>query len=327
MPHTHHSHSGQFCNHAVDPLREIVTHAFEAKKMSLVALTEHVPRPAEHLYPDEATTGWTPADQERIFESYVALATTLRSEVSAAASAPDASALQKSRSLLVGFEAEWIDADAGVAAARIKHVLDTHASANFDFWIGSVHHVAGHAIDFDGPAYEAASIACGGEAGLWCAYFDAQHALLTSMHPPVVGHFDLIRLKSSAPDASLPSVADGAVWARCMRNLAAVKAYGGLLEVNSAGLRKGLRDVYPGRDVLRAWRNMDGDVVLSDDSHGVAQVGACYEGAVAACERAGFRQVCFLEGGSGDANRPIVRRVEVKELRKHPFFEAEREGS
>ena len=53
MPFSHHSHSGQFCGHAVDSLEDVVKRAVEMK-MEVFALTEHMPRDQiEDLYPEE----------------------------------------------------------------------------------------------------------------------------------------------------------------------------------------------------------------------------------------------------------------------------------
>jgi len=54
MPYSHHSHSGQFCNHATNTLEEVVTKAIE-RKMEMFALTEHMPREEGDLYPEEVT--------------------------------------------------------------------------------------------------------------------------------------------------------------------------------------------------------------------------------------------------------------------------------
>lgn len=55
MPFSHHSHSGQFCGHAENTLEEVVQTAV-TKQMDLYALTEHMPREEEDLYPEEVTT-------------------------------------------------------------------------------------------------------------------------------------------------------------------------------------------------------------------------------------------------------------------------------
>ena len=52
MPVSHHSHSGQFCGHAQNTLEEVVKTAIR-KKMVVFALTEHMPREQEDLYPEE----------------------------------------------------------------------------------------------------------------------------------------------------------------------------------------------------------------------------------------------------------------------------------
>lgn len=56
MPFSHHSHSGQFCeSHAKDSLEAVIQMAI-SKKMYVFALTEHMPRAREDLYPDEVCT-------------------------------------------------------------------------------------------------------------------------------------------------------------------------------------------------------------------------------------------------------------------------------
>ena len=52
MPFSHHSHSGQFCHHAQDTLEAMVLAACD-RGFHTFALTEHMPRRAAHLYPEE----------------------------------------------------------------------------------------------------------------------------------------------------------------------------------------------------------------------------------------------------------------------------------
>jgi hypothetical protein len=56
MPFSHHSHSGQFCEgHARDSLEAVIQKAIR-QKMRVFALTEHMPRAEEDLYPEEVCT-------------------------------------------------------------------------------------------------------------------------------------------------------------------------------------------------------------------------------------------------------------------------------
>lgn len=53
MPHSHHSHSGQFCKHAKGTLEEVVLEAIR-QGFQVFGLTEHVPRyRTTDLYPEE----------------------------------------------------------------------------------------------------------------------------------------------------------------------------------------------------------------------------------------------------------------------------------
>lgn len=53
MPHSHHSHSGQFCKHATGLLEETVLEAIR-QGFKVYGLTEHVPRyRMADMYPEE----------------------------------------------------------------------------------------------------------------------------------------------------------------------------------------------------------------------------------------------------------------------------------
>lgn len=53
MPYSHHSHSGQFCKHAIGLLEDVVKEALN-QGFEVYGLTEHVPRyHVKDLYPEE----------------------------------------------------------------------------------------------------------------------------------------------------------------------------------------------------------------------------------------------------------------------------------
>jgi histidinol-phosphatase (PHP family) len=170
--------------------------------------------------------------------------------------------------LSIGLETELVHAD---SLAELEATWARHADV-LDYAVGSVHHVGGTPIDFDAALYARAEVEQGGAQALFAAYYDAQLELLLRLRPAVVGHFDLVRLFGGATVAY-----DADVWARVQRNVAAIVAYGGLVEVNARAFKKGLPGAYPQRDVL-AHMCARGDVrfTLSDDSHGPRDVGLHY---------------------------------------------------
>jgi histidinol-phosphatase (PHP family) len=232
MPFSHHSHSGQFCpGHATNTLEEVIQIAI-AKRMEVFALTEHMPRHDEDRYPEEIEMGldyeMSQASHRTYFQEAALLQRKYESQIR----------------ILVGFESEWIRPG---SLDLINASLQSH---NWNFFVGSIHHVHKRPIDFDQAGYEAArTIAGGSDQQLFGDYFDAQFAMLQATKPPVVGHFDLIRLKSEDPERSFQVWGD--VWGRVMRNLDFIASYGGLLEINFASIRKGMCEPYPKDEIAK----------------------------------------------------------------------------
>jgi histidinol-phosphatase (PHP family) len=140
--------------------------------------------------------------------------------------------------ILIGFESEWI------RSSSVNLIEDLLNKYDWDFFVGSVHHVHTIPIDFDVLMYrEARSKSGGTDEKLFEDYFDAQYNMLQAVKPPIVGHFDLIRLFSDKPDEPLHKY-EG-VWRKILRNLEFVQSYGGVMELSSAALRKGLAEPYP----------------------------------------------------------------------------------
>ncbi|OJD23645.1 hypothetical protein ACJ73_04997 [Blastomyces percursus] len=65
MPFSHHSHSGQFCEgHAKNSLEDVIRTAI-AKKMSVFALSEHMPREEQDFYPEEVRRDMPDAERRK----------------------------------------------------------------------------------------------------------------------------------------------------------------------------------------------------------------------------------------------------------------------
>lgn len=237
MPFSHHSHSGQFCTHATNTLEEMVQQAITSN-MSTFALTEHIPRDDIDLYPSESNHPHytSPGGLWSLFSAYHAEALRLREKYSGQIN------------ILIGFEIEWIRPS---SLGIIEKVMREH---RFDLFVGSLHHVHTIPIDYDDETFHQAKEKSGGSVEkLFEYYFDSQAEMLRVLEPPVVGHFDLIRLKAESGEM----LEEGSwswrdwrgVWERIERNLRLVKGYGGVLEVNTSALRKGLGEPYPRREI------------------------------------------------------------------------------
>lgn len=186
MPHSHHSHSGQFCSHA-DPqssLRKVIQTA-DQLGFTHFGLSEHVPRESQsQLYPEEVEKGLDPHKLKEIFHDYLIEAKKLQVEYDERAG--------DGVKILVGIETENIkskEEDSNGKPSRnldyliqvlqsIKIEKDEQSNIKLtikegveekrrvfpeevgkgviDYLVGSVHHVHDIPIDFDKPTLEKA---------------------------------------------------------------------------------------------------------------------------------------------------------------------------
>ncbi|KAF4973321.1 hypothetical protein FZEAL_9356 [Fusarium zealandicum] len=302
-----HSHSGQFCpGHAHDQLEDIIKQAISVGYKT-IGLTEHMPRYDQRdLYPEElddpqAALEALPPRHEAYLVEAQRLQELYASQIH----------------ILIGFEAEFIRPD---FAAHVR-TLAEHPIV--DYFIGSVHHVHGIPIDYEAAMFAAARDASGKGAAeglergteerLYEDYYDLQYHMLQELKPRVVGHFDLIRLLSEEPGRDIRQWKG--VWERVMRNLELAREQDGWLEVNSAALRKGLAEPYPGRIIAEEWIKMGGKFTFCDDSHGVAQVATNYARQVKYLESLGVKEVWTLQRkyhpGIEGTTRAVVEEISV----------------
>jgi histidinol-phosphatase (PHP family) len=311
MPHTHHSHSGQFCgSHAQDELEAIIQYAI-SRHFTVFALTEHMPRHDEDRYPNEIKANSTLKDLQLNEAAYVKEALRMREKYKGQLEIP------------IGFEGEWIRPESE------QLVNDSIQKFDYDFFIGSVHYVHQIPIDYTKEVYQQARQKAGGtDERLFEDYFDAQFEMLKILKPPVIGHMDLIRLLSDDFNVEFQNMKG--VWKRVQRNLDFIAGYGGILEINSAAVRKGMLEPYPKGEICKVALNREIRFCLSDDSHGIGHVAACYDQVLNFLDDVGIRSVVYLthaEHGTGkvvDERFPGLRlnQIDVNGLRSVDFWQA-----
>ena len=254
----HGGHSGQFCNHAVDSLDEVIQ-AYIAKRFTWVGITEHIPPVSDRfLYPEEIQAGLNAEKMHRRFQQYVATCRQLQERY------------RSQIQLFVGCEIESY----GGAIGLVRQLMDTYA---FEYIVGSLHHVYDIGFDYSPQLYRDALQAAGGLEALYCSYFDDQFEMIRTVKPQVVGHFDLIRIFD---DDYRQRLALPAVKQRIARNLELIKDLDLTLDCNVRALSKGASEPYPTRVILQQAVELGISIVPGDDSHGVDSVGAHIDEAI-----------------------------------------------
>lgn len=169
----------------------------------------------------------------------------------------------------------------------------------FDYWIGSVHYQRGtndryYAADWGEEHF----IACrddlfGGDALAVAEGYFTEAARTAAMKPTVLGHIDLI-VKLNAGnkffDEEAPRYKRAALDA-----LHAADAGETLLEINTGGMARGYRTApYPALFLLKEWRAMGGEIILTSDAHSADTIVYGYEQAAELAKAAGFGRSVLL---------------------------------
>ena len=293
----HGGHSGEFCDHAEGTLREMLTAAVEAGYHTF-GVSEHAPRSeARFLYEKELALGWDVAKITADFDRYLHVLPALVEEFA------------DRLIVLRGFEAEAVPAGNYVRQMRgHRERLLSDGRPAFDYFVGSVHYVAEIPIDGTPENWRLAAEACGGPEALAVRYYETVAEMIVALRPDVIGHLDLIKLNAAA--SGLPAFAlDSPPIRRAAEGaLEAAFAVNALLDLNTAGWRKGLGEPYPAPWLVQRAQERGILFCFGDDSHRPGQVG----GGIAAGRdyllRCDVREIGILTREGDRGRGPVVRR-------------------
>jgi len=163
--------------------------------------------------------------------------------------------------------------------------MDRDASAlPFDYVIGSVHRVDEEEVDraSDQSIYERYET-----YDLYEAYYSNVRKAALSGRFEVLGHPDLIKIFRRFPDRDITPILE--------ETADAVAASGIVVDVNAAGLRKPVGEVYPARDFLEMFYRRGVPIILSSDAHAPDQVAMGYDKSLALVHDVGYREVATFK--------------------------------
>jgi histidinol-phosphatase (PHP family) len=159
--------------------------------------------------------------------------------------------------------------------------MDRDSSAlPYDYVIGSVHRVDNEEVDH--PQYQ--EIYEKWETyELYEAYYKNIRTAALSGRFEILGHPDLIKIFRHFPDRDITPMLE--------ETADAVAESGIIVDVNTAGLRKPIGEIYPSRDLLEMFHRRGVPIILSSDAHAPDQVAAGYEKSVKLVHDVGYREV------------------------------------
>jgi histidinol-phosphatase (PHP family) len=150
----------------------------------------------------------------------------------------------------------------------------------YDYVIGSVHRVGGEEVD----RYPDADIYDKWDTyELYDAYYENVRKAALSGRFEILGHPDLIKIFRHFPDVDITKMLE--------ETADAVAESGIVVDVNAAGLRKPIGEVYPSRDFLEMFHRRGVPIILSSDAHAHEEVAAGYDESLRLVHDVGYREV------------------------------------
>jgi len=172
-----------------------------------------------------------------------------------------------------------------------KEIAGKLSQADFDYSIGSVHYIDGWAFDHPDykQGYDDRDI-----DDIFFRYAQILTQMVSSRMFDIVGHIDLVKIWGHRPQQKKA----GDYFFPVLQE---IKRTGMVVEINSAGLRKPVGELYPSSDLLAMLYDLNIPITLGSDAHHPQQMGEGLEEAWAAARRAGYRCVTGFE-----KHRPII---------------------
>ncbi|CAA9479301.1 MAG: Histidinol-phosphatase [uncultured Rubrobacteraceae bacterium] len=191
----------------------------------------------------------------------------------------DVAALQEAREggpgveLRLGIEIDFVPGQ--------EERMDADCTAlPYDYVIGSVHRVDGDEVDraTDQSVYERYEA-----YDLYAAYYRNVREAALSGRFEVIGHPDLIKIFRRYPDRDITPLLE--------ETADAVAESGVVVDVNAAGLRKPVGEIYPSREFLEMFHRRGVPIILSSDAHAPEEVASGYDRSLKLVHDVGYREV------------------------------------
>jgi histidinol-phosphatase (PHP family) len=148
----------------------------------------------------------------------------------------------------------------------------------WDYLIGSVHYLS-RSWAFDNP-HEISQWKSRDLFEVWSEYFDRLTAAAESKLFDIIGHADLCKKFCFYPKQDCTPL--------FTRFLEAASRHGVAIELNTAGLRKDCREIYPSPSIVKLAARLGVPITFGSDSHAPGEVGLNFTEAVQLAHSAGY---------------------------------------
>jgi histidinol-phosphatase (PHP family) len=167
---------------------------------------------------------------------------------------------------------------------QVAAIRDLAAKFPFDYVIGSVHFLEGWPID----SYERLRLYFRKDiTKIYREYFAAVRQLCRSRLFDVLGHADIVKMFGYRPESDVTPILEETAQVIAQNDIC--------VEVNTAGLFRPCREMYPSKQLLEMLEQRNVPVTLASDAHRPEHVGRDLEKALDLIRTVGYREICTFE--------------------------------
>jgi histidinol-phosphatase (PHP family) len=178
-------------------------------------------------------------------------------------------------SIKLALEADYLPGHEG----WIRELAGRHA---WDYFIGSVHYVS-DTWDMDNPK-KLSEWRSRDPLEVWTEYFERLTLAAESKLFEIIGHADLAKKFCFYPKTDCTHL--------FRKFLGAAQKSGTAIELNTAGLRKDCKEIYPSRKIVELARGFDVPITFASDAHAPEEVGLNFNEALLLARSAGYTHYC-----------------------------------
>jgi histidinol-phosphatase (PHP family) len=241
------------CHHAVGEPVELAAQAVRVG-LSEIGFSEHSPMPRDDF------DNWRMAASQ--LDAYVAAIETARRA-------------QPTLTIKLALEVDFLPG----GEAWVRDLAGRHP---WDYFIGSVHYIS-NAWDIDNPA-RLSEWRNHDPMKVWSEYFERLAQAAESGLFDIIGHADLCKKFCFYPREDCAPL--------YRRFVEAARRGGVAIELNTAGLRKECREIYPNRALLQLAAEAGVPITFGSDAHAPGEVGLNFAEAIALARSVGYSQYC-----------------------------------
>jgi histidinol-phosphatase (PHP family) len=161
----------------------------------------------------------------------------------------------------------------------IRELAERHP---WDYFIGSVHYVSDSwAID---DPQKLSEWKARDSFEVWQIYFERLTKAVESKLFEIIGHTDLPKKFGHKPNKDCTPLYE--------KFLDATKKSGCAIELNTAGLRKDCKEIYPSREILKLAFLKGVPICFGSDAHAPQEVGMNFPEAISLARETGYKESC-----------------------------------